>query len=279
MDNETKKINNEAYFQVPKSLFKMRRNGEISLTAFDIYILMLDRYKLSEKNNWIDEENRTYIIYSYEELLEDLCIRKREAISKALQELETLEIIKKNRRFNKSTVFYLNIENFNSSQKGTDKEAISSQKGTTSSNQKGTSNSSLKVNSNNNNINKNNKSNNNIYNNNSNNIYTTGTFRNELRLLLGVRKIDIDRILKYCNDIEKIKDVIDYANKNNKGDGYIIAALKENYNLTGKKQPETHREKRAELDSNIKSADPCNAGEKDYSMSIDEALKRSRGKK
>lgn len=303
MDNETKKINNEAYFQVPKSLFKMRRNGEISLTAFDIYILMLDRYKLSKKYKWIDNEGNIYINYSYEELLEHLYIKKKNIISEGLKELESLNLIKRKKRYRNSTVFYLTSE---SNQKVTLIKNESNQNDVflkmkvtfsgSESNQKVTSKSEKNTQKdignkeenegekapNKNNISNNNyKSNNNIYNNNSNNIYTTttGTFRNELRLLLGVRKVDIDRILKYSNNIEKIKDVIDYANKNNKGDGYIIAALKENYNLTGKKQPDTHREKRAELDSNIKSADPCNAGEKDYSMSIDEALKRSRGKK
>ena len=93
----------------------------------------------------------------------------------------------------------------------------------------------------------------------------SSSFRNEIRLLIGMRKITVDRILKYCNNIERIKEVISYANKTNKGDGYIISALKENYNLK-------------ELNSNENTADPCNAGEKDYNMSITEALKLSRNK-
>ena len=91
-----------------------------------------------------------------------------------------------------------------------------------------------------------------------------------------MRKITVDRILKYCNNIERIKEVISYANKTNKGDGYIISALKENYNLK-----ELDRGKETsdyKLDSNENTADPCNAGKKDYSMSITEALKLSRNK-
>jgi len=37
----------EPYFQVPKSLFRSWRTGEINSTTFAVYMLMLDRYKIS----------------------------------------------------------------------------------------------------------------------------------------------------------------------------------------------------------------------------------------
>ena len=235
----------EPYFQVPKSLFRLRRNGGISLTAFDIYILMLDRHKIScleeNKNNFTDSNGEVYFYYSYNSLMEDLNTTKRDGVSKAIQELETLGLIKSKKMFGVATKYYI------------------------TSNQKGTL---IRINNNKNNTNKNNI---------NNSTECSSSLRNEIRFLIGMRKITVDRILKYCNSITRIKEVINYANKNNKGDGYIISALKENYNLN-----ELDRSKETsdyKLDSNLKSADPCNAGEKDYSMSISEALKISRDKR
>ena len=66
----------EPYFQVPKSLFRLRREGRISLTAFDIYILMMDRYKISclKENikSFTDTEGEIYFVCAYNSLMEDL---------------------------------------------------------------------------------------------------------------------------------------------------------------------------------------------------------------
>ena len=231
----------EPYFQVPKSLFRSWRTGEINSTTFAVYMLMLDRYKISylkeNRNKFTDEGGEIFFYYSYNSLADDLNITRRNEIAKAIQELEKIGLIKSKKVYGKATMYYI------------------------TSNLNDTSTSNLNdtliiINNNKNNINKNNT---------NNSIECSSSFRNEIRLLIGMRKITVDRILKYCNSIERIKEVISYANKTNKGDGYIISALKENYNLK-------------ELDSNENTADPCNAGKKDYSMSITEALKLSRNK-
>ena len=89
----------EPYFQVPKSLFRSWREGKINSTAFSIYMLMLDRYKVSKKNKWKDKEGNFYIIYSYEELLENLCIKNKNILADALKELEKLNLLKKRKRY------------------------------------------------------------------------------------------------------------------------------------------------------------------------------------
>lgn len=299
----------EPYFQVPKSLFRLRRNGGISLTAFDIYVLMLDRYRLSKKNNWIDEEGKTYINYSYEEFLRDLNIKKKNIISEGLKELETLNLIKKRKRYRNSTIFYLKIESNqvvtlvkNESNQNDDLlkmkvtilESESNQVVTSISEksiQKGIENKKenecLKA-PNKNNINNNNyKSNNNIYINN-NNIYNTGSLQNEIYLLLEGRDIKINQITKICVDIQRIKEVIAYANKKNYGNGFILKALKENWELGLESQAscnksgldiQADKNNLLGLESQANNKYPENQGQKDYSMSIDEALKRSRGKK
>jgi DNA-binding transcriptional regulator GbsR (MarR family) len=230
----------EPYFQVPKSLFRLRRDGGISLTAFDIYLLMLDRYNLSckkeNKESFTDKDGNIFICYSYEELMKELNTSKRAGISKGLKELEELGLVNKKRRFNKSTAFYISSLIVSSNQKGT---IISSEKGTYSSNQKGTYSSSLKVDANKNNYNKHNMNKNN-YNKNNNSV---PALKNEIRLLIQNRNIKVENILKYCNDILRIKEVFEYANANEKHDAWIIACLRDNYILSKKQEKEEVYEK------------------------------------
>lgn len=212
---------NEPFYQVPKSLFRLRREGGISLTAFDIYILMLDRYKISclKENikSFTDAEGEIYFVYAYNSLMEDLNTTKRDGISKAIQELETLGLIKSKKVFGVATKYYI------------------------TSNQKGT----LIIINNKNNINKNNT------NNNKENVATV--IRQEIKFLIKTRNIKIENIIKYCSDIERIKQVFEYADKNNKADGWIIACLRDNYSIN---QKEENQEK-----------------EKDYSKTMDEILR------
>ena len=233
---------NEPFYQVPKSLFRLRREGGISLTAFDIYILMMDRYKISclKENikSFTDEEGEIYFVYAYNSLMEDLNTTKRDGISKAIQELETLGLIKSKKAFGVATKYYMT-----SNQKGT---STSNQKGTSTSNQKGT----LIIINNKNNINKNNINKNNINNNNKENV--AAIIRQEIKFLIKTRNIKIDNVLKYCSDLNRIKEVFLYADKNNKSDGWIIACLRDNYSL----KQEENQEK-----------------EKDYSKTMDEILR------
>ena len=221
---------NEPFYQVPKSLFRLRREGRISLTAFDIYILMMDRYKISclKENikSFTDAEGEIYFVYAYNSLMEDLSIKKKHGISKAIEELETLGFIRSKKEHGKATIYYL----------------TSDQKGTTTSDQKGT----LIIINNKNNINKNN-----INNNNKENV--AAIIRQEIKFLIKTRNIKIDNVLKYCSDLNRIKEVFLYADKNNKSDGWVIACLRDNYSLN---QKEENQEK-----------------EKDYSKTMDEILR------
>jgi len=229
----------------------MRREGSLSLTAFDIYLLMSDRFRLSKKNGWIDEEGDTYIMYSYEELCEELNLKRRNSISEAIKELEKLNLIEKKRRYNRSNVYYL-VDISDSNKKVT---TISNENVTLNSNNNVTSNSNINVyannNYNNNNYNNNNYMSNN-YMNNNNKENVAGIIRQEIKFLIKNRKIKIENIIKYSNDLERIKQVFEYADKNKKGDGWIIACLRDNYSLN----QEENQEK-----------------EKDYSKTMDEILR------
>lgn len=68
-------------------------------------------------------------------------------------------------------------------------------------------------------------------NNNIININNNSLIRNEIRLLIGDKKLNIDKIIKLNKSIERIKEVFEYCEKNKKGEGYIMDALKNDYNL------------------------------------------------
>ena len=194
----------EPFYQVPKSLFRLRRDGKLSVNAFDIYILMLDRHKVSKKNNWIDKEGQVYVLYTYEEISIELNLKRRNSIAEAIKELENLNFIKKKRRFNQSTIFYI-TDTLNSNE--TDTLVI---------------------------INNNNNLSNNKINNNNNSV--AGIIRQEIHFLIKSRNIKIDNVLKYCSDLDRIKEVFNYADKNNKADGWIITCLRDNYKLEATKE-------------------------------------------
>ena len=229
----------EPFYQVPKNLFGLYREGKINHIACFIYMLILDRYKLSMKNNLVDKEGRVYVLYTYEEISAELNLKRRNSISEAIKDLEKLNLIEKKRRFNKSTVFYIN-DTLNSNENDT---LNSNENDTLNSNE----NDTLIITTNKNNLNKN------YYNNNNKENVVAGVIRKEIKFLIKTRNIKIDNVLKYCSDIERIKQVFEYADKNNKADGWIIACLRDNYSIN---QKEENQEK-----------------EKDYSKTMDEILR------
>ena len=205
----------EPFYQVPKSLFRLWRDGVINSTAFSIYMLMLDRYKVScleeNKKNFTDECGEIFFVYAYNSLAEDLKISKRNGITKAIQELETLGLVRSKKVHGKATMYYL----------------TSNPKDTTTSNPKDTL---IIINNNKNNINKNN-----INNNNKENV-VAGVIRQEIHFLIKSRNIKIDNVLKYCSNLDRIKEVFNYADKNNKADAWIIACLRDGYKLETTKE-------------------------------------------
>jgi len=69
-------------------------------------------------------------------------------------------------------------------------------------------------------------------------INSDGALQQEIKMLLGVRKIKVFDIIKLNKPIERIKFVIDFCNKNNKADGYLFKALKDDWELKEVQQEE-----------------------------------------
>ena len=86
------------FYRIPKLLITSEQFKDISVEAKLLYGLMLDRLSLSIKNGWFDALNRAYIIYTIEEVMEDMHCGNQKAI-KLVGELEKkAELIKKKRQ-------------------------------------------------------------------------------------------------------------------------------------------------------------------------------------
>ena len=76
-----------SFFRIPKLLFTDPIFAKLSSDAKVLYGILLDRMNLSMKNNWIDEENKVYLIFTIEEIAEIMCCATQKA-TKILQELD-----------------------------------------------------------------------------------------------------------------------------------------------------------------------------------------------
>ncbi len=72
-------ISHFVYVQVPMALIKEKVFEGVSATAKLLYGLLLNRTGLSLQNGWLDEHNRTYIIYTVEQVQEDFGIGRTKA--------------------------------------------------------------------------------------------------------------------------------------------------------------------------------------------------------
>jgi len=191
---------------------------------------MLDRYKVScleeNKKNFTDECGEIFFAYAYNSLAEDLKISKRNGITKAIHELETLGLVRSKKVHGKATMYYLTSNPKDTTTSNPKDTTTSNPKDTTTSNPKDT----LIIINNKNNINKNNTNNNNKEN------VVAGVIRQEIHFLIKSRNIKIDNVLKYCSNLDRIKEVFSYADKNNKADAWIIACLRDNYKLEATKE-------------------------------------------
>jgi hypothetical protein len=102
-----------SFYRVPRLLIKDERFRGLSSDAKLLYGLMLDRMSLSMKNGWLDDENRAYIIYTVDNMMEDLGCAKA-TCTKVIKELDSdngIGLIEKKRRgLGKPDIIY--VKNF-----------------------------------------------------------------------------------------------------------------------------------------------------------------------
>ncbi|WP_288847885.1 hypothetical protein [uncultured Sneathia sp.] len=92
----------EPFYQVPKALIEMVKQGELTHTEVLIYMLVLDRLRLTK---YYDDYGR-YMIITRKEIQGTLKIPKLITISKALKKGEELKLFKIIRTKGKATKYY-----------------------------------------------------------------------------------------------------------------------------------------------------------------------------
>lgn len=114
-----------SFYRVPRLLIKDERFKKLSSDAKLLYGLMLDRMSLSIKNKWFDDNNRAYIIYTINSIMEDLGCGKEKAV-KVLAELDNTKgigLVEKVRRgLGRPDIIY--VKNFASSEGNVDKKEV-----------------------------------------------------------------------------------------------------------------------------------------------------------
>ena len=76
------------FYRIPRILVKDDRFRNLSSDAKLLYGLLLDRMSLSMRNGWVDEKNRTYIVYTIGHIAEDLNCSEDKA-ARVLTELDS----------------------------------------------------------------------------------------------------------------------------------------------------------------------------------------------
>ena len=98
------------FYRIPKVLIKDKRFKGLSSDAKILYGLMLDRMSLSKQNGWIDNQNRVFIYYTLENIMEDLECGKTTCV-KILAELDSKKgiglIEKKRQGLGKPDIIYV----------------------------------------------------------------------------------------------------------------------------------------------------------------------------
>lgn len=101
------------FYRIPKLLFTSEYFKNLSCEAKVLYGLLLDRMSLSIKNRWFDEEDRVYIFFSVEEIMELLNCGRNKAVNclKELDQEHGIGLIEKKRLgLGKANVIY--VKNF-----------------------------------------------------------------------------------------------------------------------------------------------------------------------
>lgn len=98
------------FYRIPKLLFTNDYFKGLSTEAKVLYVLMLDRMTLSQKNKWFDDENRVYIYFTVKNTMELLNCKKNKAID-TIKELDVesgIGLIEKKRQGQgKPTIIYV----------------------------------------------------------------------------------------------------------------------------------------------------------------------------
>ena len=93
------------YLQFPEFLFEL----PLTQTAKILYMVLYERARLSKRNQWSDQENRIYIVFTINELCKKIG-RGRSTVEQALSDLAAADLIRKKKGgFSKPNHIYVRI--------------------------------------------------------------------------------------------------------------------------------------------------------------------------
>lgn len=96
-----------SFYMLPKILLSDEHFKSLTSDAKIFYACLLERSSYSYKNNWIDDDDRVYIIFTIEEIMETLGVSNKTA-SKISSELENIGLIEKKRQgLGKPNIIYV----------------------------------------------------------------------------------------------------------------------------------------------------------------------------
>ena len=82
------------FYRIPKALITSQQFKKVSDSAKLLYGLMLDRMGLSIRNGWFDEQNRAYIFFTVNDIMEQMNC-KTEKATKLVAELKGIGLIER----------------------------------------------------------------------------------------------------------------------------------------------------------------------------------------
>lgn len=75
-----------SFIRIPKAMMTEELFASLSIQAKILYGLLLDRLSEASKNEWLDEENKIYVIYQISEIMDDMNISKGSPFEKDILE-------------------------------------------------------------------------------------------------------------------------------------------------------------------------------------------------
>lgn len=86
------------YYQIPQELFENEKyKNKLNSDSKILYAFLLDRLSLSQRNHWIDDKYRIYLIFTREEVGEKLNLSEKTVI-KAFKQLTEVALIQEKRQ-------------------------------------------------------------------------------------------------------------------------------------------------------------------------------------
>ena len=86
----------DLFYKIPKQFLLEKKYKKMKDSAKILYSILYERTNLSIKNNWFDDEDRAYIICTFDEI-QTFFGCSRDKVNNALKDLEKFNLIKKDK--------------------------------------------------------------------------------------------------------------------------------------------------------------------------------------